>query len=90
MQQEYSLSQDPGRVRIWRFCLIKYARNGPFNESGSFGIPGLIFQAVVTKFGVHMGLNMLIKLTPGFSHNHKNNLGDSFTHFSTFHIENQR
>ena len=30
---------------IWRFCLVKYAHNGPLNEVINFGIPGFIFQA---------------------------------------------
>ena len=34
--------------------LIKYAHNGPFNEPASFGIPELIFQAKVTKFGTNV------------------------------------
>ena len=44
------------------FCLIKYAHNGTFNEPASFGIPGLIFQAKVTKLGTKVGLNMLINI----------------------------
>ena len=41
--------------------------NGPFNELTSFGIPGLIFQAKVTKFGTHVGLNMVIAISSGFN-----------------------
>ena len=41
------------------FCFIKYAHNGSFNEPASFGIPELIFQARVTKFGTKVGLNMV-------------------------------
>ena len=40
------------QVRSWRFCLIKYAHNGPFNEPASFDIPELILQAKVTKYGI--------------------------------------
>ena len=29
--------------------------NEPFNEPASFGIPGLNFQAKVTKFGTNVG-----------------------------------
>ena len=43
--------------------------NGPFNEPASFGIPELIFQAKVTTFGTKVGLNMLINISSGFSHN---------------------
>ena len=31
-----------------------------FNEPDSFGIPGLIFQAKVTKFGTNVGLNIQV------------------------------
>ena len=31
MRQGHSLHQYLGRVHLWRFCLIKYAHNGPFN-----------------------------------------------------------
>ena len=34
--------------------------------SRTFGIPGLIFQAKVTKFGTNVGLNMLIITNYGF------------------------
>ena len=43
-------------------CLIKYVHNEPFNELGSYGIPRLIFQAKVNKFGTNVGLNMLINI----------------------------
>ena len=60
-----------GRVRLRRFCLNRYAHNGPLIEPGSFSIPGLIFQAKVTKFGRNIGLNMFINISPGFYHNHQ-------------------
>ena len=56
-------------VRLWRFCLIKYAHNGPFNEPASFGIPGLIFEAKGTKFCTAVGFQMLININSGFIHN---------------------
>ena len=59
--------QDLGKVWSWRFCLIKYAHNGPFNEPGSFGISRLFFHAKVTKFGTKVGLKMLINITSVFS-----------------------
>ena len=59
---------DLGRVRLWSFCLNKYAHNGPFNGVISFGFPGFIFQAQVTKFGANVGLNMLIDISPRFYH----------------------
>ena len=40
--------------------------NGPFNEPASFDIPELIFQAKVTKFGIKVGLNMLINMNSVF------------------------
>ena len=49
----HSLIGDIGRMRLWGFCLIKYAHNGQFNEPVSFGIPELIFQTKVTKFGTN-------------------------------------
>ena len=49
-------------------CLIKYAHNEPFNELGSYGIPRLIFQAKVNKFGTNVGLNMLIYISSRFYH----------------------
>ena len=45
---------------------MKYAHNGPFNEPASFGIPGLIFQAKVTKFSTKVGLKMLININSVF------------------------
>ena len=51
------------RVWLWWFCLIEYVHNGPFNKPASFGIPGLIFQARVIKFGTEVGLNMLINIS---------------------------
>ena len=65
-------------VRLWRFCLIKYVHNGPFNEPASFGIPGLIFQAKVTKFGTNVGLQMLINIISGFFHNNKKKISAIF------------
>ena len=38
------MAKDFRQVRLWMFCLIKYAHNVLFNEPGSFGIPGLIFS----------------------------------------------
>ena len=43
--------------------------NGPFNEPASFGIPELIFQVKVTKFGIQVGLNMVINISSAFTHN---------------------
>ena len=40
--------------------MCAYWHNRPFNEVINFGIPGLIFQAEVTKLGVNVGLNILI------------------------------
>ena len=65
--------QDLGRVWSWRFCLIKYAHSGPFNEPASFGIPGPLFQAKVTKLGANVGL---INIYCGF--------GNFFYAFSNF------
>ena len=53
-------------LTLRRFCFIKYAHNGSFNEQASFGIPGLIFQAKATKFGTKVGLNMLININSVF------------------------
>ena len=39
------------------------------HEPASFDIPGLIFQAKVTKFGTKTGLKMLININSGFFHN---------------------
>ena len=65
-----------GRVRLRRFCLNRYAHNGPLIEPGSFSIPGLIFQAKVTKFGRNIGLNMFINISPGFYHNHQKKMAN--------------
>ena len=43
--------------------------NGTFNEPASFGIPGLIFQPKVTKFGTKVGLQMLININSGVFYN---------------------
>ena len=59
---------------------IKYVHNGPFNEPASFGIPGVIFQAKVTKFGTKVGLKMLININSGFFHNQQKKLGANFFH----------
>ena len=40
--------------------------HGPFNEPASFSIPGLIFQAEVTKSVTKVGLQMLININSGF------------------------
>ena len=60
------------KCSIMRFCLIRYAHCGPFKEPGSFGIPGLIFQAKITKSCTNGGgLNMLISMSSGFYHIHQ-------------------
>ena len=40
--------------------------NGPFDELINFDISGLIFQAEVTKFDIHVGLNILINMSCEF------------------------
>ena len=67
--QGYQSPLDLRRVRFWWFCLIEYAYNRPFNEPINFGIPGLIFEAKVSKFGTNVGLMMLINIDSGFYHN---------------------
>ena len=70
--------------RSWRFCLIKNAHNGPFNEPASFGIPELIFQVKVTKFCIQVGLNMVINISSAFIHNRQIGfLAIFFSHFPT-------
>ena len=59
--------------------------NGPFNEPVSFGIPGLIFQAKVTKFGTKVGLKMLININSESFHNWQNKI-----FVATSHTENHR
>ena len=49
---------------------MKYVHNGPFNEPGYFGIPGLIFHFKAIKFGTSLGLIMLFNISSGFHHNH--------------------
>ena len=49
--------------------IIRYEYNGPLNEPASFGIPELIFQAKVTKFGTKVGLNKSINISSGFFQN---------------------
>ena len=66
--QGYSLPWGLGQVRSWKFCLIKYAHNRPFNEPASFDLPELNFQAKVTKFCTWVVLNMLININSGFCH----------------------
>ena len=41
--QGHLLPYDLGQVLSWRFCLIKYAHNGSFNEPASFDLPEVIF-----------------------------------------------
>ena len=60
--------------------------NGPFNELASFDIPELIFQAKVTKFGIKVGLNMVINISSGFFHSRQKKFGEFFSHFPTSHI----
>ena len=67
--QGHSLPWDLGQVRLWRFCLIKYAHYRPFNEPASFDLPELSFQAKVTKCCTYVVLNMLINISSGFCHN---------------------
>ena len=76
-------------VQLWRFCLIKYLHNGPFNDPASFGISGLIFQAKFTQFGTKVGLKMLININSVFSIIGKKNW-QFFSHFATSHMENHR
>ena len=73
-----------GQVRLWRFYLIKYAHNGPFNEPASFRIPGLIFQTKVTKFGTKVGLKMLINIHSGLFHNRQKKIWRFFFAFCNF------
>ena len=80
----YLLPYDLGRVRSWRFCLIKYAHNAPLNEPASFGILGLIFQAKVTKFGTKVGLKMLININSGFFHSRQKKNWQFFFAFCNF------
>ena len=53
-------------VWLWRFCLIKYVHNGLFNELFKFWHPWTHFQAKVTKFDTHVGLNILINISSSF------------------------
>ena len=62
----------------------KYAHNGPFNEPAAFGIPELIFQARVTKFGTKVGLNMVINISSGFFHSRQKKFLAIFFAFSNF------
>ena len=78
-------------VRSWKFCLIKYVHNGPFDEPTSFDIPELIFQAEVTKFGIKVGLNMLSNISSLFLHSRQNTFfANFFSQFPTSHVENHR
>ena len=76
------------RVQLWRFCLIRYVHNGPLNEPASHGIPGLIFQAKVTKCGTNIWWNRLIDIGSGFYQHHEKILAIFFSHFPTSHIKN--
>ena len=86
--QGHSLPKDHGRVWLCRFCLIKYAHDGPFHGLISFGIPGLICQTKITKFGITVGLNMVISITSMFSHSPKQNFVIFFSNFPISHIKN--
>ena len=55
----------------------------------ALGIPGLIFQAKVAKFGTNVGLNMLINISSEFITTAKI-FGDIFTHPLSSHSENHR
>ena len=44
MLQGHSLPYDLGQVGLWRFGLIKYEHNGPFNELVNFSIPEPMFN----------------------------------------------
>ena len=56
------------------------------DEPASFDIPELIFQALVTNFGILVGLNMFINISSGFFHSRQ----FFFSHFQTSHMENHR
>ena len=87
--QGRSLAQDRGWVRLWRFCLIKYAYYGPFLELIWTGVPGLIFQVKAIEFGINVGLNTLLNIISRFDHYRK--LVWSFVMcFPTSRIENGR
>ena len=60
--------------------------NGPFNEPASLGIPGLIFQAKVTKFGTKVGLKMFISINSRYFHNQQKKILASFFHILQFRI----
>ena len=81
MWQRNLLPQNLRQVRLWRFCIIWYVHNGPFNERASFGIPGIIFQAKVTKFGTNVRLNKLFNITSVFYHHWKTKFGEIFMPF---------
>ena len=55
------LSQDRKNALFWRFCLNKYAYNGPFNETTNFSFPGFIRQIKAIKFSIKIGLNLCLK-----------------------------
>ena len=61
-------------VWLWRFCLVKYAQNGPLNERIHICIPGLILPIKIMKVGTNVGLNMVMNICSWFYHNHKNRL----------------
>ena len=75
--QGHSLPYDLGRVRLRRFCRIRYTQNCPRNEPVDYGIPWFIFKIKVIKFVKNVVLSMLLKIRSWFHHNRKT-FGDFF------------
>ena len=47
--QGHQLWSDLGRIRLWRFCLIKYTHNGRFGEPINCGISVLYFSRIMAS-----------------------------------------
>ena len=82
--QGHLLPYDLGLIRLRRFCFITHAHNGPFNEPAFFWHFWTHFQAKFTKFGINVGLHMLINISSGFYRNRQENIWRILFAFSNF------
>ena len=46
------------------------AHNWSFNEPTNCGILRLIFQITAIKFGINVGINLILNISPGFYQNY--------------------
>ena len=68
MWQAHSLPYDLGQFGLWRFCLIEYAQNGPFNtlrpRQNGRHFPDNIFKWIFLNENVWISINISLKFVP--------------------------